>query len=91
MKTIAVAFLLMLAGVAVPTPTACSPSGSLVFTHATVIDARKFADLVILEGKPLDDIRNTERIAGVVTAGRYLDRRGVDRLLSEAAGLSNKE
>jgi hypothetical protein len=38
----------------------------------------------------LDDIRNTERIAGVVTAGRYLDRQELDRRLSEAARLSNK-
>jgi hypothetical protein len=55
------------------------------------VEVGKLADLVILEGNPLDDIRNTERIAGVVKAGRYLDRQEVDRLLSEAARLSNKE
>jgi hypothetical protein len=54
------------------------------------VDVGKLADLVILEANPLDDIRNTERIAGVVTAGRYLDRQALDRLLSEAASLSNK-
>jgi len=54
------------------------------------LEVRKLADLVILEANPLDDIRNTERIAGVVTAGRYLDRQEIDRLLSEAAGFSNK-
>jgi hypothetical protein len=54
------------------------------------VEVGKLADLVILEANPLDYIRNTERIAGVVTAGRYLDRQELDRLLSEAARLSNK-
>jgi hypothetical protein len=53
------------------------------------VEVGKLADLVILEANPLDDIRNTERIAGVVTAGRYLDRQELDRLLAEAAGFSN--
>jgi hypothetical protein len=39
----------------------------------------------------LTDIRNTARIAGVVAAGRHLDRQELDRLLSEAAGFSGKQ
>lgn len=31
----------------------------------------QLADLVLLEANPLDDIRNTRRIVGVVTQGRY--------------------
>ena len=58
-------------------------------TDFGTVEVRKVADLVILKANPLDDIRNTERIAGVVTAGRYLDRQGLDRLLSEAAGLAS--
>jgi hypothetical protein len=58
-------------------------------TDFGTVEVGKVADLVILEANPLDDIRNTERIAGVVTAGRYLDRQELDRLLSEAAGLAN--
>ena len=54
------------------------------------VEVGKLADLVILEANPLDYIRNTEQIAGVVTAGRYLDRQELDRLLSEAAGVSSK-
>ena len=30
------------------------------------------ADLVLLDGDPLDDIRNTRRIAGVMARGRWL-------------------
>jgi Amidohydrolase family len=59
-------------------------------TDLGTVEVGKLADLVILEANPLDDIRNTERIAGVVTAGRYLDRQELDRRLSEAASLSNK-
>ena len=65
---------------------------SIYFGKATdlgTVEVGKIADLVILEANPLDDIRNTERIAGVVTAGRYLDRQELDRLLSEAAGLAS--
>src|SRR6267142_2415662 len=40
MRTTAVLCLLVLAAVAVPTPTGSSASKSLVFTHATVIDVR---------------------------------------------------
>jgi imidazolonepropionase-like amidohydrolase len=55
------------------------------------VEVGKIADLVLLEDNPLEDIRNAERIWGVVTAGRYLDRKKIDRLLSEASGLSSKE
>lgn len=34
----------------------------------------KLADLVLLEGNPLDDIASTRRIAGVMAAGRWLPR-----------------
>jgi len=53
------------------------------------VEVGKLADLVLLEANPLKDIRNTKKIAGVVTAGRYLDRQELDRLLSEAADLAD--
>jgi len=65
---------------------------SIYFGKATdlgIVEVGKVADLVILDANPLEDIRNTERIVGVVTAGRYLDRQKLDRLLSEAARFSN--
>ncbi len=41
------------------------------------------ADLVLLDGNPLEDIRNTRRIRAVVRGGRLLDRDVLDRLLVE--------
>ena len=48
------------------------------------VETGKVADLVVLEGNPLDDINNTTRIAAVVLRGRYLDRAALDRLLAGA-------
>ena len=43
------------------------------------------ADLVLLEGNPLEAIGNTRRIAGVVRRGEWLDRAALDAMLEEAA------
>ena len=43
------------------------------------------ADLVLLSANPLDGIGNTERIEGVVSDGRWLDRGRLDRVLSGVA------
>jgi imidazolonepropionase-like amidohydrolase len=45
----------------------------------------RLADLVLLTADPLQDIRNTRRIAGVVLNGRYLDRQALDDMLARAA------
>jgi len=42
------------------------------------------ADLLILDGNPLEDIANTKRINAVVIGGRLLDRRALDKLLAES-------
>ena len=44
------------------------------------------ADLVLLDGNPLEDIGNTRRIAGVVRRGEWLDRATLDAMLEEGAG-----
>jgi adenine deaminase len=44
----------------------------------------KFADLVLLDANPLEDIRHTRRIAAVVLNGRLLRRDELDALLNEA-------
>lgn len=52
-------------------------------SHGSVERGRR-ADLVLLDSDPLDDIRNTRSIHGVVLKGRYMDRDALDRLLAEA-------
>ncbi|HXX01451.1 MAG TPA: amidohydrolase family protein, partial [Candidatus Acidoferrales bacterium] len=46
------------------------------------IDKGKLADMVLLDANPLDDIRNTQKIAAVVVSGRYLSRADLDKMLA---------
>ena len=39
------------------------------------------ADLVLLDGNPVEDIRNTLRVRAVVTGGRFYDRAALDGIL----------
>jgi imidazolonepropionase-like amidohydrolase len=48
------------------------------------IEKGKLADMVLLEGNPLDDIRNVRRVAGVFTHGRYYPRKDLDAILETA-------
>ncbi len=41
------------------------------------------ADLVLLDANPLDDIRNTRRIFGVVANGKYYSRAALDAMLQQ--------
>lgn len=52
------------------------------------IEAGKLADLVLLDGDPTIDIRNTRRIAAVVAAGTFYPRVELDRMLSELEALA---
>lgn len=47
------------------------------------VEQGKVADLVLLDGNPLEDIRNTRKIAAVVVNGIYLNRGIRDRMLAE--------
>jgi hypothetical protein len=49
-----------------------------------VVEPGHIADLVLLNGNPLEDISNTQKIAGVILEGQYFSRAELDRL---AAGL----
>lgn len=55
------------------------------------IEKGKLADMVLLDANPLDDIANTQKIAGVVVNGRYLSREALDKMLAgvEAASKAN--
>ena len=46
------------------------------------IEKGKLADMVLLDANPLDDIRNTQKIAGVVANGRYFSRADLDQMLA---------
>ena len=46
------------------------------------VEAGKFADLVLLNANPLEDIRHTQEIAGVVAKGRYFSRKELDAMLA---------
>jgi adenine deaminase len=48
------------------------------------VEAGKVADLVLLDGDPLEDIWNVSKIQAVIANGRYFDRAALDRLLVEA-------
>jgi imidazolonepropionase-like amidohydrolase len=47
------------------------------------VEEGKLADLVLLDANPLDDIRNTQKISGVVLGGRYFSRADLDGILKE--------
>jgi len=47
------------------------------------VEEGKIADLVLLDANPLDDIRNTKRISGVILRGTLYDQSGIKRILAE--------
>src|SRR5579862_8847295 len=53
------------------------------------IEKGKLADLVLLDANPLDDIRNTQKIAAVIVDGRYLSRTDLDRMLADVEKAAN--
>ena len=46
------------------------------------IEAGKIANLVLLDGNPLQEIRNTNRIVAVISEGRLLDRKALNSILT---------
>ena len=46
------------------------------------VEKGKVADLLLLDANPLDDIRNTQKIAAVIVNGRYLSHDDLDKLLT---------
>jgi imidazolonepropionase-like amidohydrolase len=55
------------------------------------VEKGKFADLVLLNANPLEDIRNTTKINAVVVTGRFLDRQRLDSMLAEIEAAANKK
>jgi imidazolonepropionase-like amidohydrolase len=46
------------------------------------VEKGKLVDLILLDANPLEDIRNTQKIAAVIVNGRYLSRADLDKMLA---------
>ncbi len=55
------------------------------------IEKGKLADMVLLDANPLDDIRNTQKIAAVVVNGRYMSRAELDKMLGDVERAAKAE
>jgi imidazolonepropionase-like amidohydrolase len=53
------------------------------------VEKGKLANLVLLDANPLDDIKNTRKIAAVVLNGRLLDRVELDQILNQVAAYAS--
>ncbi len=49
------------------------------------VEVGKYADLLLLDANPLENISNTRKIAGVFVNGRWVSRRKIDKMLSDLA------
>ena len=54
-----------------------------VLEEQGTVEKGKFADLLLLDANPLDDIRNTQKIRAVVLHGKLLDRSALDAILAK--------
>jgi imidazolonepropionase-like amidohydrolase len=59
--------------------------------QAGTVEKGKLADLVLLSANPLDDIRNTEKIAGVIVNGQYFRRAELDKILSRVETAAHRQ
>lgn len=49
------------------------------------IETGKYADLILLDANPLDDISNTRKISGVFVNGQWVDKAKIEMMLSDLA------
>ncbi|MGB2863329.1 MAG: ankyrin repeat domain-containing protein, partial [Sedimentisphaerales bacterium] len=55
------------------------------------IEQGKIADLVLLDANPLQDIRNTQRIAAVVVGGNFFQRAALQKMLAQVEAQAEAE
>lgn len=69
--------------------------GPAVFLSKTdkygVAEVGQVADLVLLDANPLQDIRNTKKIFGVVVGGKYYSRTALDKMLAQVETLAGQQ
>jgi hypothetical protein len=56
-----------------------------------VVELGRTADLVLLDADPLEDIRNTRKIFGVILGGKYYSRRDLDAMLQQVEKIAAQE
>lgn len=54
------------------------------------VEKGKIADLLLVDGDPTVDIRNTQKIAGVVLSGRYFSRQALDGVLRDVSAKASQ-
>jgi imidazolonepropionase-like amidohydrolase len=55
-----------------------------------VVEKGHVADLVLLDGNPVEDIANTRKIAAVIVGGRYYSHEDLHNMLANVARLANQ-
>ena len=68
-----------------------NPAAFLGRNDAGKIEADCVADMVLLDADPLQNIRNTGKIAAVIANGKYLDRTALDQLLKKIANAARQQ
>ena len=66
------------------------PAEAIGLTDVGVLAVDKRADFLVLDANPLDDIRNTRRIAGVYLGGTAVDRNALLARWAPAAGTASR-
>lgn len=55
------------------------------------IEKGKLADLVFLDGNPLEDIRNTQKVTAVILNGKYISKADLQKILQHVEESAKKE
>jgi imidazolonepropionase-like amidohydrolase len=69
-----------------------NPARFFGMEHETgTVEKGKLADLVLLSANPLEDIANTQKIAGVIVNGRYFYRAELDKMLGRVETVAHRQ